>query len=312
MFQVSSFMFHTSGFMFHASRFMIIGHQTQWEFLKKSFELGKLSHAYLFSGEKRLGKKKVALEFVKMLFGPESAQEIERGTHPDFVMIEPGEGNLIQIAQIRKLNSYFSFRPSLAPLKAAIIDDAHRMNSAAQSALLKLLEEPKGFTIFILISFLPHRLLPTIISRTQIVNFYRVPAAEAKKYLDGQKISGKTSELLLSLYDGRPGDLLKFLSDPEKLREQEEWAGEADKLIGSDLPFRFKYAENLNKNPQKIDEVLDFWLRYFREMLLSCSEEDEFRIKLGKILHRIQTVKTLISSTNVNPRLALEVLMLEL
>ena len=48
---------------------MIVGHQKQWQFLKKSAELGKISHAYLFSGPEKVGKRKVALEWIQLLFG---------------------------------------------------------------------------------------------------------------------------------------------------------------------------------------------------------------------------------------------------
>jgi len=301
---------------------MIIGHQFQWEYLKKIAEKGEIPHAFLFCGEKQLGKKKVAMEFVKLLFGPAFSQKIEKGVHPDFILIKPdapkgskyptGQARgLIHISQIRELNSRFGFKPSLAPLKVAIIDDAHCMNSAAQSAFLKLLEEPKGRSLFILISSLPNLLLPTILSRTQTIKFYRVPLTEVEKYLSNQNLPKKTSELLLDLYDGRPGLLLENLASPQELEEKMAWVGEINQLIGSDLPFRFKYAESLSKNPQKIDEILEFWLGYFRKKLISHLGQGESQTRLRNILHRLQTIKFLISSTNINPRLALDILMLD-
>ena len=66
---------------------MLIGHRKQWQFLKSSYEMDRLSHAYLFSGEEQSGKKTLAIEFTKWLFG----EDIQKRQHPDFTLIEPLE-----------------------------------------------------------------------------------------------------------------------------------------------------------------------------------------------------------------------------
>ena len=63
---------------------MLIGHQKQWQFLKKSAELGKISHAYLFSGPEKVGKKQVALEWIRFLLG-ESFKANKVNQNPDFL-----------------------------------------------------------------------------------------------------------------------------------------------------------------------------------------------------------------------------------
>ena len=92
---------------------MIVGHQKQWEFLKKAAELGKLSHAYLFYGEQQLGKKALAIEFIKFLNcqaeqkpcqNCKNCRDIERRVYPDFILVEPNRSNKeIQIFQIKEL-----------------------------------------------------------------------------------------------------------------------------------------------------------------------------------------------------------------
>lgn len=243
----------------------------QWEFLKKMAELGKVPHALLFSGSSP-EKRKVALEFVKLVNGA----NIKEG-HPDLCIVEPPASaeaqtskQEIKISQIRELRSKLSLKSYSAPFKSIIIDKAHTLNQEAQSALLKLLEEPKGKTLFILITNFPDFLLPTILSRVEHLKFYSAlpPLTSLQK------------EIITELLKARRGD----------------------------LTLRFKYAKELAEDPQNLKEILETWLRHFREDLLSGSPTPK---TIGAI-NSIQTINYLLSTTNINPRLALEVLMLEL
>lgn len=286
---------------------MIVGHQKQWEFLKKSAETGKISHAYLFSGQEKLGKKKIALEWISLFF------KAPLLNHPDFILIQPINKE-IQISQIRDLNWRLSLKPSIAPLKAAIIDQAHLMNTESQNSLLKTLEEPKGKTVLILITEAPELLLPTILSRCQIIKFYPVKKEEIENYLKGQGMREEESQLISKISQGRPGVAIDFLREPKKLKEREELLNELIRLTKTDLTSRFQYAKTISKTAN-LKEILNLWLFYFREKLISNlnSKGEPWKIgKLVKILEKIQNINFLISTTNVNPRLALEILMIEL
>ncbi len=265
----------------------MIGHQKQWQFLKKSVELEKTPHALLFYGQNSLGKKALALEFIKLLncenkdFEKRPCQQcracgdIAKNVHPDLFIVEP-QGKEIKIAQIRDLTAHLSLRAYSAPFKAVIIDEAHCLNQEAQSAFLKLLEEPKGKTVFILVTEYPEMLLPTVLSRVERLRFYG-------------------GSLSVDRQDKRIKDILK--------------------ITQSNLADRFQYAKELSQEPQNLKEILDIWLRYFREMLLAAvsNKSKEYSlVKLKNILKLIQTTNFLVSTTNVNPRLALEILMLEL
>src|SRR3989344_1975507 len=155
----------------------------QLEFLKKMVELERIPHALLFYGPDDEAKKNLALEFVKLLNGQAATQ----GVHADLVFIEPAEDTQeIKIAQIRDLQAKLSLRSYSAPFKAAIIEQAHCLNNEAQSAFLKLLEEPKGQTIFMLLTEYPEMLLPTILSRVEKLRFYSrkkdiLPQEEVKR-----------------------------------------------------------------------------------------------------------------------------------
>lgn len=293
----------------------IIGHEKQREFLRNAAKAEKFSHAYLFSGPAKLGKKKAALEMISLLFG----EDVEKTFQPDLILIAPAEKQ-IQIGQIRNLIQKLSLKPYSAPLKAAVIDQAHLMNQEAQTSLLKTLEDPKGRTILFLITEAPEYLFTTILSRIETVRFYPVSKEKIKKCLKDEGISEEKAEEVSEISGGRPELALDLISNPEKIKYFQEETEKLSKISKSSIASRFQYAKTLAEN-NNILETLDIWLNYFRTKLISgvnFGNKPEILvgknyplIKLKNILKLIQTTQFLISRTNVNPRLALEILMLE-
>jgi DNA polymerase-3 subunit delta' len=299
-----------------------IGHQKQREFLKKTIKKGTFSHAYLFSGREKLGKKRIALETISLLLGTKEEKQ-----NPDLMIIEPSEGE-IKINQIRDLISWLSLKPYSGQFKGAIIDSSQSMNQEAQTALLKTLEEPKGKTILILISDNSEHLLPAILSRVQTIKFYPVNNEEIKKYLKNQDVSEKKTEEIVKISLGRPGAAVEHVLDPKKLDFFEEKLKELNKISKSELSFRFQCAKNLSENFQEIKETLDIWTIYFRNVLMEkvfSSNEKDLKSqnfspgtsaagikKTKKILNLIQSTRFLLLTTNASAKLALETLMLEL
>lgn len=265
---------------------MLIGHQKQWRFLEQSAKLNRLSHAYLFSGPEKVGKKTAALELASQL----------HCSFPDLILIEPElESKEIKIDQIRDLIWKLSLKPYSAPLKVAIIDQAQTMNQESQNCFLKTLEEPKKDTLLILIAEYPKSLLSTILSRCQTINFQPLPQKEMEN-----NFSKEIAEISL----GRPGRAVDFL-DPQKLDEFKKNINEVAGLVHSDFSSRFQCAKEIFQK-DNLKEILITWLFYFRNLLLAPGGEH-----YANVLKKIQETNSLISSTNVSPRLALEILMLE-
>ncbi|MGB2761960.1 MAG: DNA polymerase III subunit delta' [Minisyncoccales bacterium] len=303
---------------------MLIGHQKQWQFLKNCYEIKKLSHAYLFSGPEHIGKKTLAVEFVKFLnceakkssLKPcqacRSCKDVEKEVYPDFLLIKAEKE--IRISQIRKMENYFSLYPSLSSFKIAIIDKAHSMTQEAQNSFLKTLEEPKGNALFILISEYPEMLLPTILSRVQRINFHPVKKEEIEDYIRSKNISNEKAREIVELSLGRIGETIDLIRNPQKLEEFKNRIKEINQLAKSDLSYRFQYVKNLTEKNNNLPEVLDIWLRYFRKKLLLAakSRANDSLVKLKRIIENISKTQLLISTTNVNPKLALEIIILDL
>jgi len=285
----------------------IIGHKKQREYLKKIAELDKVPQAVLFTGQAHLGKKPVALEWISLIFGQNLT------SHPDLVLITP-EQEQIRISQIRDLSWRLALKPIRASFKAAILDQAHQMNEEAQNCFLKTLEEPKGKTLLILITEWPETLLPTIRSRCEIIKFYPVPKLEIENYLKNQGVSKEKAKEIADISLGRPGVAIDFISNPQKLENQKKIIKELIEVSNSPLGIRFQYAGGLAKT-LNLKEVLDIWLSYFRNILLEKCLTPGVKQpvpKLKNIIKQIQNTNFLLFTTNINPRLALEILMLEL
>jgi DNA polymerase III delta prime subunit len=250
--------------------------QKQGDILTKSARTGRLPHALLFYGQEKIGKRAFAVDLAKDLIG----QNIELGTSPDFILLEPNNGT-IQIKQIRELIDKLSFKPYSANFKIAIVDQAHLMNKEAQNCFLKFLEEPTEKTHLILVTAFPFLLLPTILSRVQKVRFFLKKGAEAE--IDKTSIDDLT------------------------------------KLIQSDLVYRFNFAKIAGEKDLKemLSNWTIFLRKIFISKLNGEKERSDdskhYSInKLKDILNNIQETKHSISTTNANSRLALELLLLEL
>ena len=319
---------------------MVIGHHTQWKFLTKAAELNRLSHAYLFCGQEQLGKKTLAIEFAKLLncssenFAKRpcqncrNCQEIQKRIHPDFILVEPEvPSKQIQISQVRDLIWKLSLRSYSAPYKIAILDKAHLMTKDSQGCFLKLLEEPQGKTLLILLSEHPEILLPTIISRIQKVKFFPVKTTEIENYFALQGVEQEKASSFASMSSGRPGAAINFSLDSAKIENQKKLISDFIKISRADLSTRFQYAKNLLDNnsansPGNLQEILNTWARYLRGILLSrlyqeksdsLGSFEKYSIsQLSKFISFLQSTNFLVSSTNINHKLALEVLLMKL
>lgn len=277
---------------------MIIGHQKQINYLKRLADSAKIPHALLFVGQDQLGKKTVALEFARSLI----KEEFRGDQHPDLILVsrETGESE-IKIAQIRGLIWKLSLRPYSAPWKIAILDEADRMTGEAQNCFLKTLEEPTDKTLVILIVRHLNLLLPTILSRCQAIKFYPVPQNQIESCLQRQGLDRTKIEEISDLAAGRPGRLMEILQDPEKLIEAKGMAGELKETMARGLAFRFGLARAL-ADRENLQETLTVWQNSLRKDV----------IKNVNSLKRIQEANYFIQNTNASPRLALEIMMLEM
>ncbi|MBW1605980.1 DNA polymerase III subunit delta' [Lactobacillus sp. Sy-1] len=168
-----------------------------------------LTHAYLFSGEPGAGKLAVALQVTMALFcvNPHAGKpcgqcnecvRIANRQHPDVVIVEP-DGASIKIDQVRMLKAEFSKSAVEGNQKAFIIDGADLMTTEAANSLLKFIEEPVGNVVSFLLTSNKTQVLPTIVSRTQLVEFPALAPAIFAKELAANGIEQSYFNLIMKM-----------------------------------------------------------------------------------------------------------------
>jgi DNA polymerase III subunit delta' len=125
-----------------------------------------------------------AAEFARDACGEcPACRRIQRGVHPDVILIEPGEMGSIKIEQVRDVIDRADYRPFEGRRRVVIIDEADALMPAAQNALLKTLEEPPSASMFVLVSSIPDALLPTVRSRCSRLRFASLSTSEVAEVL---------------------------------------------------------------------------------------------------------------------------------
>jgi len=177
----------------------VFGHRRLLALLSRAIARDTLPPALLLAGPAGVGKRRVAMALARAIncLEPRSSAEferdacgkcascrrIERGVHPDVIVIEPGDNGSIKIEAIRDVVDRAGYRPFEARRRVVIIDDADALVHAAQNALLKTLEEMPAASIFALVSSIPDALLPTVRSRCPRLRFGLLSAAEVAQAL---------------------------------------------------------------------------------------------------------------------------------
>jgi len=188
------------------------GHSPVKSILNKQMAAGKFPHAYLFAGPSGVGKKTLALEFAKKVLGAENLS-----AHPDFAVLD--EAGEITMEIILDFISRLAFKPFLAQKKIAVINNAQNLNPQSSNALLKTLEEASPSSIIILISD-SARLLPTIVSRCQVLTFSRFGKNQLDEFAKHKNL--RINDSICDLSFGSPARLEKLSQDGEFLKSEQE------------------------------------------------------------------------------------------
>jgi DNA polymerase-3 subunit delta' len=316
--------------------------------VQRGLAQGRRPHAYLFAGPPQVGKRTLALELAQALNceGPEPpcqecspCRRIAGGIHADvqLVGVETGDGGVhkdIRIQQIRDVERAVSLRPFEGRCRVVIIDPADAMNEEAQNAFLKTLEEPPPDVVFVLVTSRPQALRDTILSRCQRLDLSLLPVPQLEEALRQRwSVAPRQAQLLARLSRGRLGWAIAAHQDEEMLRVRHEALMDIRTLPERTIQERFVYASEVasrfSRDRATVLAVLDLWREWWRDVLLvssGCQDAitnldlwDILKVEAGRydpaqvaaFLRSLAASKRRLEE-NVNPRLALEVLMIDL
>ncbi|MCX7913762.1 MAG: DNA polymerase III subunit gamma/tau [Thermodesulfovibrionales bacterium] len=204
----------------------LIGQESICKILKNAISQNKLSHAYIFSGPRGVGKTttaRILSKSLNCLEGPtinpcgicHSCMAVTQGSSVDVIEIDGASNTGVE--NIRDLRERLKYAPSFGKYKIYIIDEVHMLSISAFNALLKTLEEPPSHVIFVLATTEPRKIPPTVLSRCQHLSFKRISHNKIKERLDfiskseSINITPSAIDLIARAADGSMRDALTIL-----------------------------------------------------------------------------------------------------
>jgi len=300
----------------------IIGNKKQRNFLLNISQKENIPHAFLFAGEDQIGKKKIAFDFAKSIFcscnNCKICKDFEKGILADFLLIKEEEGK-IKIEKTREIKEFLRLKTHSARKKIVIIDDAHLLGIDSQNSILKTLEEPSNDSILILITNYSEKIIGTIKSRVQRMDFFPCSRVEIQDFLIAKGVEKKEAEEIAIFSSGKPGKAIDFFENKDKKELFLETISKIKKIHKLGFEEKFEYASILHKEPKIANESLNIFERFFRRVMLLKlfnKEEEGFEdcslMDIKKILEKIQETKYYLKNTNTNKKLLLENLLIKI
>ncbi|MFC1721338.1 ATP-binding protein [Patescibacteria group bacterium] len=243
----------------------IIGHQRVFKFLKRALANDQVSHAYLFFGPAQLGKGTIANWFARELVGANASAE------RNIIVVRPETS--LKIAAVRSLQHELSLTNPFGDSRVVILGDIDDMTIEAQNAFLKLLEEPQTKVIFILLAKKLGSILPTIISRTQLVRFASVSIQELETALIDQGVASAQARQVARLAGGRPGWALSHIVDKQKLVNLQEQIQEFIRLFQAGIAERFQIVRRVS-DAEDQGSILEIWESILRDIFILQQHRD--------------------------------------
>jgi DNA polymerase III subunit delta' len=288
-----------------ALNWRIQGHKKQLELLERAMADKRLSHAYVFSGPAQVGKRTIGRRLAQFLLCENkigcdsciSCRTLAVGSNADYMEISADDA--IKIEHVRDLGYKLSLKPYAGNHKIAIVDNAHNMTVEAANALLKVLEEPKPHTLMILITDNSNRLLPTINSRAQKINFGPIDESEFAEWLAAENLAQPDPS-----FAGRPGYVLNFSKDEDAKTRQSENNSTFQNFVNASLGEKLVMASELaERETPDLKGLLNYWLHHLESRLRENPDE-----ALVKKIRGLMKAQRLLDQ-NVNSKLLLSELM---
>lgn len=258
----------------------VVGHKDILKYISSAVENNRVSHAYILNGERGSGKKMLANLFAMTLLCEtgdnepcgkcHSCKQAESGNHPDIIRVTHEKPNSISVDDIRtQVNNTVDIKPYQGPYKVYIIPQADMMTPQAQNAILKTIEEPPSYAVFLLLTENAETLLPTINSRCVMLKLRNIKDTLIKKYLmENLEIPDYKADMCTAFAQGNMGRAI-MLANSDHFNEIREEAVQLLKHIREmELNEIVAAVKNISVYKLEITDYLDIIMIWYRDVLL--------------------------------------------
>ena len=258
----------------------VVGHKDILKYISSAVENNRVSHAYILNGERGSGKKMLANLFAMTLLCEtgdnepcgkcHSCKQAESGNHPDIIRVTHEKPNSISVDDIRtQVNNTVDIKPYQGPYKVYIIPQADMMTPQAQNAILKTIEEPPSYAVFLLLTENAETLLPTINSRCVMLKLRNIKDTLIKKYLmENLEIPDYKADMSTAFAQGNMGRAI-MLANSDHFNEIREEAVQLLKHISEmELNEIVAAVKNISVYKLEITDYLDIIMIWYRDVLL--------------------------------------------
>ncbi|WP_195513103.1 DNA polymerase III subunit delta' [Dorea longicatena] len=258
----------------------VVGHKDILKYISSAVENNRVSHAYILNGERGSGKKMLANLFAMTLLCEtgdnepcgkcHSCKQAESGNHPDIIRVTHEKPNSISVDDIRtQVNNTVDIKPYQGPYKVYIIPQADMMTPQAQNAILKTIEEPPSYAVFLLLTENAETLLPTINSRCVMLKLCNIKDTLIKKYLmENLEIPDYKADMCTAFAQGNMGRAI-MLANSDHFNEIREEAVQLLKHISEmELNEIVAAVKNISVYKLEITDYLDIIMIWYRDVLL--------------------------------------------
>lgn len=258
----------------------VVGHKDILKYISSAVENNRVSHAYILNGERGSGKRMLANLFATTLLCESgnsepcvkchSCRQAESGNHPDIIRVTHEKPNSISVDDIRtQVNNTVDIKPYQGPYKVYIIPQADLMTPQAQNAILKTIEEPPAYAVFLLLTENAEMLLPTINSRCVMLKLRNIKDTLIRKYLmENLEIPDYKADMCTAFAQGNVGRAI-MLANSEHFNEIREEAVQLLKHIHDmELSEIVAAVKNISVYKLEITDYLDIIMIWYRDVLL--------------------------------------------